>query len=402
MDQILNKFSQKTNETELQSQNYIYIDDESEVRLPPYVSETKITEESIDNSYNRIEETYYSKDSKIVSESGSDMESVESENGRRYVYEKISDCPDLYKGNYKAKTKVIKPTERQEFDQEKQMNFIDVHLDEERKLYEMNKVEGELLFNRSNKSKLNSRLKEIPESHFDLHLNKKFFKTDLIDMKNHEYDVLEKERRFWAKKGFIFIQAAGEHRMQFWFSICGLLSVLSSKVATKTHVKLFSAIIEEFSMHNPWLPLERALQNIHTDKKVYTRGDNEISIQKANKRRYNQNYKKKRQDNNERKRNDKKVSAENKNQPIIPNNVEDYDSPTSSDSDDIDYNIDDYNHDKLMEEIDTQIELNLIGNFEGVNEQLQNNPNNQDGQDKQVDEVQLMNQGKELKDLMDN
>ena len=264
------------------------------------------------------------------------MESVESKKGRRYVYEKISDCPDLYKGNYKVKANVIKPTERQEFDQEKQMNFIDAHLAEERKLYGMNKVEGEVLFSRSNKSKLNSRLKEIPESHFDLHLNKKSFKTDLIDMKNHGYDVFEQERRFWAKKWFIFIQAAGEHRMQFWFSICGLLSVVSSKVATKTHMKLFSAIIEEFSMHNPWLPLERALQNIHEDKKVYTRGDNEISTQKANKRRYNQNYKKKRQENNDKKRNAKKVSAENNNQPIIQSNVEDYDSPTFSDSDDID------------------------------------------------------------------
>ena len=66
------------------------------------------------------------------------------------------------------------------------------------------------------------------------------------------------------------------------------------------------------------------------------------------------------------------------------------------------YDIDDYNNYKLMEEIDTQIEKNLIGNFERVNEQLQNNPNNQDEQEKQVDEVQLMNQDKELKDLMDN
>ena len=61
--------------------------------------------------------------------------------------------------------------------------------------------------------------------------------------------------------------------MQFCFSVCGLLSVLNSKIATISHMRLLNALLEVFAMHNPCLPLERALQSNAKDRQVYTRSD---------------------------------------------------------------------------------------------------------------------------------
>ena len=82
------------------------------------------------------------------------------------------------------------------------------------------------------------------------------------------------------KKALVFIQAGTEHWLQFCFNVCGLLSVLNSKIATLSHLKLFNALLEMFAIHNPCLPIERALQsNVH-DRDIYLRGTNKRILRK--------------------------------------------------------------------------------------------------------------------------
>ena len=113
-----------------------------------------------------------------------------------------------------------------------------------------------MLFNSEYKRKIVNRMKKIPKSHFDFHLNKGSFKTDFILFKNEMFKAISVDTRFWSKKAFVFLQAGEEHRMQFAFSITGLLCVLNTRIATWSHLRLFTALLEMLEMNNSCLPLE--------------------------------------------------------------------------------------------------------------------------------------------------
>ena len=90
----------------------------------------------------------------------------------------------------------------------------------------------------------------------------------------------ERNKDSGKKKALVFIQAGTEHWLQFCFNVCGLLSVLNSKIATLSHLKLFNVLLEMFAIHNPCLPIERALQsNVH-DRDIYLRGTNKRILSK--------------------------------------------------------------------------------------------------------------------------
>ena len=78
--------------------------------------------------------------------------------------------------------------------------------------------------------------------------------------------------------------------------------MLGTRIATQTHLKLFKAIVELFSMHNPTLPIDRALNGHQENFKEFTREEEELKRKRKKKQEYNQNYKKKRQSNNRKKK----------------------------------------------------------------------------------------------------
>ena len=104
------------------------------------------------------------------------------------------------------------------------------------------------------------------------------------------------------KKAIVYTQAGSEHFFTFLFSLSGLFFVLGTKIATQTHLKLFKAIVELFSMHNPTVPIDRALNGHQEDFKEFKREEEELKRKRKKKQEYNQNYKTKRQSNNEKKK----------------------------------------------------------------------------------------------------
>ena len=114
---------------------------------------------------------------------------------------------------------------------------------------------------------------------------------------------MNKPTYYLEKKAIVYTQAGSEHFMTFLFSLSGLFFVLGTKITTQTHLKLFKAIVELFSMHNPTLPIDRALNGHKEDFKEFTREEEELKRKrKKKKQEYNQNYKTKSQSNSEKKK----------------------------------------------------------------------------------------------------
>ena len=203
----------------------------------------------------------------IQIDSGSDMESViEYEDGPQYIKERESQISDHYEGPNPEEAVAVDMNSKKLQEQLRQWNKIEKFMNKERKIFERNQVQESLLFNSENKRKLVNRIKKIPESHFDFAiLIKNPLKQISLNLRIRDVKKWERNKDF-GKKALVFIQAGTVHRLQFCFSICGLLSVLNSKIATISHLKLFNALLEVFEMHNPCLSLERALQSNAKDR----------------------------------------------------------------------------------------------------------------------------------------
>ena len=322
---------------------------EKEVRLQNSDNE----ENNNEITYNETQEEIKEIENPTIIESSSDMESViEYEDGPQYIKERESQISDHYVGPNPQQAIPVEMNSRKLKEQLKQWEKIEKFMNEEREIFERNQVQESLLLNSENKRKIENRIKKIPESHFDLHSHKESFRTDFIEFKNEKCDEMGKDHIFFSKKSLVFIQAGTEHRLQFCFNICGLLSVLNSKVATLSHLKLFNALLEMFAMHNPCLPIERALQSDIHDRDIYLRGDKQKDIKKENKRIANKNYQPQRKkliDQRKQEKN-KKGIEELKEVTVVQKKVDDNQNEDEESSQD--YNLDGFNPEKMVEDVD--------------------------------------------------
>ena len=321
---------------------------EKEVRL----QHSDVEENSEENTLIISTEENTEIENPTVIDSGSDMESIiEYEDGPQYIKERESQISDRYVGPNPEQAIPVEPKPKKKNEELKQWEKIDKFMNEEREIFECNQVQESLLFHSENRRIIENRIKKIPAPHFDLHSHKESFKTDFIEFKNEKCDELGKDHIFYSKKSIVFIQAGTEHWLQFCFNIWGLLSVLNSKVATLSHLKLFNALLEMFAMYNPCLPVERALQTDIHDRDVYLRGDKQKDIKKENKRKANEKYQPQRKKLNDQRKQEKnkKGIEELKDEKKNENKVDD--NQNEGEDSLVDYQLDGFNTDKMVEEV---------------------------------------------------
>ena len=217
------------------------------------------------------EETKKKENDKYVEDSEDD---VDNEMGSHALYNRISECTDTYAGDERSEAEEIKVNRKKDLIELKKMAKMDANLASTRRIHEENKGEG-----CREEGLVRRRIRELPATHFDLRLNKRSFRTDVIEMKNYIWDEMGTERHYFKKKAIVFLQAAAEHHLTFAFSLCGLFFVLSTSVATRAHLRLFSILLEEISLYRPAHPIERLLKGENV-KAEYTRADEEQRVRR--------------------------------------------------------------------------------------------------------------------------
>ena len=310
-------------------------------------------------------------------------EDIDYEDGPEYIVDRISLCTDTYSGDASEATEVDKDGKKRA-KEEKEARYLDDQLEIARMRHAQYEVNNFDIVDQTQRKKIQNKIKEIPANHFELHLNKDWFRTDLIEIKNRILFEMHKPQYYMEKKAIVYTQAGSEHFFTFLFSLSGLFFVLGTKIATQTHLKLFKAIVELFSMHNPTLPIDRALNGYQDDFNEFSREEEELKRKRLKKQEYNQNYKKKRQANNKKMKegklrqekyindfeerikknpiNKKKKTYKEKMKDIHENEYIDISSntssPTSSFESDSDYEFDYNNEKELIDMVQLQKEAN--------------------------------------------
>ena len=67
--------------------------------------------------------------------------------------------------------------------EEKEAKYLEDQLEIARLLHAKNEVNNLDIVDQTQRKQIQSKIKEIPADHFELHLNKRSFKTDLIERK---------------------------------------------------------------------------------------------------------------------------------------------------------------------------------------------------------------------------
>ena len=123
------------------------------------------------------EDTKREERDKYVEDSEDD---VDNETGSHAVYNRISECTDTYAGDGRSEAEEIKVNRKKDLIELKKMAKMDAHLVNARRIHEENKGEG-----CREEGLVRRRIRELPATHFDLHLYKRSFRTDVIEMKNY-------------------------------------------------------------------------------------------------------------------------------------------------------------------------------------------------------------------------
>ena len=105
---------------------------------------------------------------------------VDNEMGPHALYNRISECTDTYAGDERSEAEEIKVNRKKDLIELKKMAKMDAHLVSARRMHEENKGKD-----CREEGLVRRRVRELPATHFDLHLNKKSFRTDVIEMKNY-------------------------------------------------------------------------------------------------------------------------------------------------------------------------------------------------------------------------